>query len=86
MKVQPLFKAEVDELDPAHIAVASHVGGDDVLLMDGNDIIEACRTDGGQPTATLWESLSWWLNDTSGNSFEIVALLYGKLQRVRLSD
>lgn len=69
MKHVSFTKEEINALNPAHVAVAQFVGGDDVLVRTGVEIIKdsAPTTDN-----SLMSALDKCLEHVSGNSFEIV--------------
>ena len=54
-----------NQLNPETILLSLFVGGDDVLTMTGQDVLN------NHPHLTLWEAFTRELEDISGNSFKI---------------
>ncbi len=84
MEQLTLKLAELDLINPADFAIVMWVGSDDTLLQDGNQIIEAARTDGGIAGATLSQALVWQVSEMSGNSFEMIVLHSGMLHELKI--
>lgn len=81
MRTINLTAAEIDALDPKHLVVSQWIGSDDILTESGDEIKARAHefTDATTMSAILGDTL----NNVSGNSFDIIALINGELVKVR---
>lgn len=78
MKTVKLTNAEVNDLDPNHIVVATALSEQNVT--SGAELIPMYKQDGpwdGQQEPTVADAIGWFLNEMSGNNFEILAFREG---------
>lgn len=88
MNAIELDAAELDAINPEHLLLAQWAGGNDVLTQSGSDLLthNGVRQDMQQPNATLSEVLKWLLNETSGNSYDVVVWLDGTFRKADITS
>lgn len=81
MKTKNISDAELDTINPDHIAVATATAEDpgEVLTLSGTEIIKIFKDANSPNRWDLRSALDWWLNDKSGNSFDIIVWFNGEL-------
>lgn len=85
MKSLFLKKQELDAIPLNHIILSIFAGGDDVLVLSGEELKNNSKDFmGDSPSDSLWDILTVYLQDTSGNSFELVAFINGELVKILL--
>lgn len=81
MKKISLTDKDLDSIDPATLVLAQSLGSDDLLTLDGNEVIEMFKEHlqeiQSEETPTLSKALIWNLQDTSGNAFDVILVKEG---------
>lgn len=80
MKSKRMGRKAINALDPAHLVYCCWVGSDDILVVDGNEVLKMAKetwADEDKPrtpeTSTLFDAMLTNAKGTSGNSFDFVA-------------
>lgn len=87
MKSISLSKEQFDSIPSNHVLLSVFAGGDDIFVLNGEDLKDDSKDFmGDNPSESLWDILTVYLKETSGNSFEIVAFWNGELVKISLPE
>lgn len=77
MKTRSISMKEFSKINPDKLIYVCWVGSDDVLVVDGNELIEMAQED-NDDVKTLAHAATCMTKDQSGNSFEFIHIENGK--------
>ncbi len=81
--MKTLMSANLSEIEPSRFVVCTHVGGSDILVLNGRDIISLIKQDNPQIEFDSFdEVLKFYLKDMSGNSFEVLLARDNEIYKV----
>ena len=77
MKTLKITASELNNVHPENLIYSCWVGSDDILVVDGHEVIEMAKDieDKSAEKLTLAKAMEYVIQDSSGNSFEFVLVV-----------